>query len=55
MRIGGGGREQWIVVLPVAGLVVLMTVFFGGPEPAFRAMESMFYDAAGVVSTLFRH
>ena len=54
MRIGGGGREQWMVVIPLCGLAVLVIVLLGGPEEALRTMELMFYDAAVVVSTLFR-
>lgn len=45
MKIGGGGREQWMVVLPVLGLLVLTTVLLGGPEDALSALEHTFYMA----------
>ncbi len=54
MRIGGGGREQWMVLLPLGVGVILVTIFLGGPEEALTAMEHMAYDAWGIVSGLFR-
>ena len=43
MRIGGG-VERWMVLLPVFGLVVLVTVYLGGPEQALDSLERLAYD-----------
>lgn len=54
MRIGGGGRERWMAVVPLAGLVAVMTFLLGGPDQAFRAAELLVTNAAGWVSVFFR-
>lgn len=40
MRIGGG-VERWMMVLPLCGLVALMTFFLGGPENAIDSLERL--------------
>jgi hypothetical protein len=54
MRVGGGGREQWMVILPIAGLFVLTTVLLGGPEDALSVLEHTFYSAWDAASVYFR-
>lgn len=53
MRIGGG-RDKWMVVLPLLGLVVFVGVMLGGPEDALRTMETLFVDALDAARTVFR-
>ena len=55
MKVGGGGREQWMVVLPIFGLVVLTTVLMGGPANALSALEHTLYAAWDHAALLFRH
>ena len=45
MKIGGGGNERWIVVLPIVGLVVLSTMLLGGPGQALSVLEHTLYMA----------
>ena len=54
MRIGGGGREQWMVLLPLAVVMIVVTIFLGGPEQALNTMEHMAYDAWDIVSGFVR-
>jgi hypothetical protein len=43
MRIAGG-VERWMLLLPMAALVVLVTVYVGGPERALDLLERLAYD-----------
>lgn len=54
MRIGGGGREQWMVLLPLCVAVGILTVFLGGPDEALTTMEHLAYDAWDFLSTYLR-
>lgn len=54
MRIGGGEREQWMVVLPIGGLVVLTTVLLGGPDQVLSVVEHTLYAAWDAASLLLR-
>lgn len=49
MRIGGGGREVWIVVVPVAVLAAFVVTLLGGPDRALIELERMFYSGAETV------
>jgi hypothetical protein len=53
MRIGGG-VERWMIMLPLCGLVVLVTVYLGGPEQALEAAERLAYDTWDRVALLVR-
>ena len=53
MRIGGG-VERWMVLLPFFGLVVLVTVYLGGPEQALEAAERLAYATWDRVALLVR-
>lgn len=53
MRIGGG-VERWMVVLPASGLVVLITVYVGGPEAALDALERLASDGWNRAALMFR-
>jgi len=54
MKIGGGGRESWMVVLPILGLVVLTAVLLGGPENALSSLEHTLYAAWDHAAVFFR-
>ena len=44
MKIGGGGREQFMVTLPLL-VAVFMTVYaLGGPDRTFALLERMAND-----------
>ena len=53
MRIGGG-VERWMILLPMFGLVVLVTVYLGGPEEALDSLERLAYVGWDGVVRLFR-
>ena len=53
MRIGGG-IERWMVLLPVLGLAVLVTVYIGGPDQALDSLERLAYDGWNRVVLLLR-
>lgn len=53
MRIGGG-IERWMVLLPVAGLAVLVTVYVGGPDQALDSLERLAYDGWNRVVLMLR-
>ena len=53
MRIGGG-IERWMVLLPMAALAVLVTVYVGGPERALDLLERFAYGAWDQAVLLFR-
>ena len=54
MKIGGGGRETWMVLLPMSGLVLVVSLLLGGPEQALIAAEHLVYDTWTTVSVWFR-
>ena len=53
MRIGGG-VERWMILLPLGGLIVLVTIYLGGPEQALASLERLAYDAWDRVVLLVR-
>ena len=53
MRIGGG-VEKWMVVLPAIGLGVMITVYMGGPDNAFRTLEHLAWNGLDRLALLFR-
>lgn len=53
MRIGGG-IERWMVLLPVFGLAVLVTVYIGGPDQALDSLERLAYNGWDHLVLLFR-
>ena len=53
MKIGGG-VEKWMIVLPMIGLVVLVTVYVGGPEQALDSLERLAYTGWDRAVMLFR-
>lgn len=53
MRIGGGA-EKWMVLLPVFGLAVLVTVYVGGPDQALDSLERLAYEGWNSLVVLFR-
>lgn len=53
MRIGGG-IERWMVLLPVAALAVLVTVYVGGPDQALDSLERLAYDGWNRVAVMLR-
>jgi hypothetical protein len=55
MKIGGGGRESWMVVLPIVGLVVLTTMLLGGPGEALSVLEHTMYAAWDRAALWFRN
>jgi hypothetical protein len=54
MRIGGGGDERWLFILPAAGLLVVTLFLFGGPQRAFSVLEHTVYSAWSQASVFFR-
>jgi hypothetical protein len=54
MKIGGGGREVWLVVVPIVGLVFLTTMLLGGPEDVLMTLEHTFYAAWDRAAVFFR-
>jgi hypothetical protein len=54
MRIAGG-VERWMVLLPVAALAVLVTVYVGGPDRALDLLERFVYGIWDQAVLLFRH
>lgn len=55
MKIGGGGREQSLVVLPIVGLVILTTMLLGGPGDALTLLEHTLYSAWDRAAVFFRN
>ena len=53
MRIGGG-RERWMVVVPMAVLAGVVTVLLGGPSHAIRVMDGLFHDALREIALFFQ-
>ena len=53
MRITGG-IERWMVLFPIAALIVLVTVYLGGPERAFDFLERLVYGLWDRAVLLFR-
>ena len=53
MRIGGG-VEKWMVILPACGLAVMVTVYLGGPDTAFRTLEQLAWNGWDRLVVLFR-
>lgn len=53
MRITGG-VERWMVLLPVAALAVLVTVYVGGPERALDLLERFAYGIWDRAALLLR-
>ena len=53
MRITGG-VERWMVLLPVAALAVLVTVYVGGPDRALDLLERVVYGIWDQAVLLFR-
>ena len=53
MRITGG-IERWMVLLPMAALAVLVTVYVGGPERALDLLERLAYGLWDQSVLLFR-
>ena len=49
-----GGVERWMVLLPMAALVVLVTVYVGGPERAIDLLERFVYGMWDQAVLLFR-
>ncbi len=54
MKIGGGGNETWMVALPLAGLAIVVSILFGGPEEALLVFEHLAYDTWDWIVLLFR-
>ena len=49
MKIGGGGREQFMVALPLL-VAVFMTVYaLGGPDRTIILLERLVNDLWGVI------
>jgi hypothetical protein len=49
MKIGGGGREQFMVALPLV-VAVFMTIYaLGGPDRTMMLLERMANDVWGAV------
>ena len=53
MRITGG-VEKWMVLLPVAALAVVVTVYVGGPDRALDLLERFVYGAWDQAALLLR-
>ena len=53
MRITGGG-EKWMVLMPVAALAVLITVYVGGPDRALDLLERFVYGVLDQAVLLLR-
>ena len=54
MRSGGGGREAWMLVIPVVGLLVLGNVVLGGPDDVLRMLERVFLDVVDSARNAWR-
>ena len=53
MRVTGG-VERWMVLLPIAALAVLVTVYVGGPDRALDLLERLAYSVWDQAVILFR-
>jgi hypothetical protein len=53
-RIGGGGNETWMVVVPVVVGLFIVTTVMGGPMNTLNAVERLAYDAIDAVSLMLR-
>lgn len=53
MRMNGG-IERWMVILPVAALAVVVTVYVGGPDRAIDMLEQFAYGAWDQAALLLR-
>lgn len=54
MKIGGGGRETWMMIIPLVVALGVSTVLLGGPDEALTTLEHMAYDAWDVVGVWLR-
>lgn len=39
MRTSGGGKEGWMTAIPIAVLVVVLTIIVGGPSALLSLLE----------------
>ena len=53
MRIGGG-VEKWMVILPACGLALMVMVYMGGPDDAFRSLERLAWSGWDQLVVMFR-
>jgi hypothetical protein len=53
-RIGGGGSEAWMMIVPIAVGAFLVTVVLGGPRDTLYIMERLAYEALDLVQLSFR-
>jgi hypothetical protein len=54
MKIGGGGREQFMVMLPLL-VAAFMTVYaLGGPDRTFALLERMTYQIWGLIQNALK-
>ena len=54
MKIGGGGREQFMIILPLLVAAFMTTYALGGPERTFALLERMAYDILGLIRNAIR-
>lgn len=54
MRIGGGGREARMMLIPLVVAIGVTTVLLGGPDEALTVLERMAYDAWDAVGVWLR-
>lgn len=49
MKIGGGGREQFMITLPLLVAVFMTMYALGGPDRTMALLERMANDAWGLI------
>jgi hypothetical protein len=53
MRLNGGA-EKWMVLLPVAVMAVIVTIYVGGPDRALYLSERLLYGLWDQAALLLR-
>lgn len=54
MKIGGGGREQFMITLPLLVAVFMMVYAIGGPDRALALLERMANDGLTLIRNALR-
>jgi hypothetical protein len=49
MKIGGGGREQFMITLPLLVAAFMTMYALGGPDRTFALLERLAYDILGLI------
>lgn len=54
MKIGGGGREQFMITLPLLVAVFMTMYALGGPDRTLALLERMINDGLAFIRTALR-